>query len=164
MNYAWNAIQLSELVFLNGKMLESEGKLDAAIVQYLANLRISKQLRSGVRTYDNTNHELHVYYQLPLWAARSGQTADRIKKAIGELEKITADMPAGDARVKFDYLCAREMLIEGFKGFPIDRMPAATAFWLYLPWERARALRLLNVITRDDLRNITNADMAARMG
>ena len=48
--------------------------------------------------------ETHLYYRLPMWAARSGQTAERIKKAIGELEKITADMPAGDAHFKFDYL------------------------------------------------------------
>jgi hypothetical protein len=164
MRCAWSVSQLGGLLFMNAIMQESDGKLDAAIEQYLAALRISKQLHSSGRVCDSTNQELHIYYQLPLWAARSGQTSERIKKAIVELEKITADMPAGAAKVKFDYLQARQQLLEGFEGFPKGAVPALTAFWLYLPWERARALRLLNVITRDDLRSMENTERWAVLG
>ena len=72
-----------------------------------------------------------------MWAARSGQTAERIKKAIGQLEKITADMPAGEAHLMFDYLSDRQMLLERFASFAKENIPAMTALWLHLPWERA---------------------------
>ncbi len=145
MNDAWKVLQMAELLSLNAQILESEGKLDDAIEQYLSIVRISKQLHSGVKCYNGLSGsggadtlELHVYYHLLTWGAHSGQSPERIKKAIGELEKITADMPAGAAKVKFDYLSDRQMLLDYFKGFPKENIPAMTKLWLHLPWERAR--------------------------
>ena len=142
--------------------LQSAGQIDAAIEQYLATVRIARQLRSAGCDYGPDRYESFVYDQLPLWAAQTGQTADRIKKAIAELEEITADMPAGSQQIKYKYMQTKADLSEGFQSHVY--ITTANILWSKIPWERARALRLLNLLTNRDLEAVAQAESAVKDG
>ena len=147
-------------------MLESDGQLDAALERYLSAIRISKQFDSTLNSGDYL--ESRVYEQLPFWANRSGQTPERIKNAIRQVEKLTVDMSAGEALIKYRYSWIRKSISEGMQNIPIlgwlpwERarariyyLPQLSAWWL--PWERARALRLLNLIMHQDMESVRRA-------
>jgi hypothetical protein len=160
----WAVYELGKLLICSATKLQSAGNLDAAIEQYLAVVRIARQLRSARWDYGIDRLESCVYDQLPFWAAQTGQTADKIKKAIAQLEEITADMPAGAQQIKFLYMQTKADLGEGFQSHGKSYMTMANILWLKIPWERARALRLLNVITRSDLEAVAQAESAAEEG
>ncbi|MGA2799157.1 MAG: hypothetical protein ABSE63_16380, partial [Thermoguttaceae bacterium] len=131
------SVGTSYLLIYSAMMLESDGQLDAALERYLSAIRISKQ-------FDyiwNQGYYLEqlVYEQLPFWANRSGQTPERIKNAIRQVEKLTADLPAPDGSIKYRYIENTKSIREGMHNMPIMQSPAF--FLVRLPWERARALR-----------------------
>ncbi len=153
-------IPIENLLIYSAMMLESDGQLDAALDRYLSAIRISKQYDSIRNEGDDL--ECRVYEQLPLWANRSGQTPERIKNAVRQVEKLTADMPAGDGQIKYRYIGTRKSIREGMHNMPNMQNPF---FFLgRLPWERARALRLLNLITLQDLEAVRRAVQDAKNG
>jgi hypothetical protein len=139
-----STIGMQNLLIYSAMMLESDGQLDAALERYMSAIRISKQFDSI--PYNSGDYlESRVYEQLPFWANRSGQTPERIKNAIRQVEKLTADMPAGEAEIQYRYSWVRKSISEGMYNIP---------FLGWFPWERARALRLLNLITHQDMASI----------
>lgn len=162
--YAWDVYKIGKLLICSARILQSAGHLDAAKEKYLAVVGISRQLRSGRYNYGADELETQVYNQLPFWADQAGQTAEKIKKAIDQLEELTVDMPAGSRQIKFKYMETKEDLTEGFQYHEKSHMSAANILWLKIPWERARALRLLNLLTRRDLEDIAEAESAAKEG
>jgi hypothetical protein len=149
---------IDDLLIHSAMMLEADGQLDAALDHYLAAMRMAKQITGDYLPWGNRGDRLErrVYGQLPIWAARPKQTSERIKKAIAEIEKITADMPVGEARIEFYYLDTRKELTEGFRNhWPY--ISTEDYIWQQIPWERARALRMLNVITRKELASLRDA-------
>ena len=50
------------------------------------------------------------------------------------------------------------------KGHQSERIPALTILWLRLPWEQTRALRLLNLLTRRELDELSQTEAWARRG
>jgi hypothetical protein len=162
-DYAWRVHEIGKLLILNARKLESDGKLDDALDQYLAAVRIARQIRiSGVSYGEAANIEYKVYFQLPFWAAEPDQTPEQIKKAIKELEKLTTDLPTESAEIKYEYLQTREYISTGLKNYPGKDVPPATFLWLKLPWERVRALRLLDVLAKRDMEKVAEAETAAR--
>ena len=146
-------IGMTNFLIYSAMMLESDGQLDAALERYLSAIRISKQFDS-IRNFGD-DLESRVYEQLPFWANQSGQTPERIKNAIKQVEKLTADMPTGEAEIQYRYIGSRESICEGMYNLPIMQNPFF--FLERLPWERARALRLLNLITHQDLQSVRRA-------
>jgi hypothetical protein len=158
---------------------EEDGKLDAAIDRYLAAIRLASYLRDWypipiteyerdhVYQYDANAIETEVYDYLPLWASRKGQTPERIIAAAQRLEQSTSNVPSTSG-VKIAYRELRRFLSCDFAAiFPFyhqEPTPWPTLFWSHLPWERARAERLLNCITRSQLNELSWAEEAIRRG
>ena len=101
----WATAYLIELLICSATQLEEQGKLDAAIEQYLAAIKIGVQLHAWYPIESRPNsYELHrgdqleleAYARLPRWAARPGQSPERILAAARQLEKLTSDVPASD--------------------------------------------------------------------
>ncbi len=90
----WDYFFFPELLINSARHMEDQGKLDAALDQYLAAIRIIVQLtksRGGLMNSDWTYTMTRcraTFDLLPYWAAQKGQTFQRIKKAIQELEKL----------------------------------------------------------------------------
>lgn len=158
---------VAECLTCSARKLEEEGKLDAALEQYLAALRIARQIRiSGVIFRDTSVIENKVTYFLPYWGARPEQTPERIKKAIKEYEKITSGLPANSSSIKYNYLIMRDAINAAKQNNGTADLPLMplTYIWLKMPWERERALRLLNILVENDLQKISYAEEAAKNG
>ena len=77
-------------------MLEDENQLDAAWERYLAALQLSRRLRPDEQAANRL--EDRIDERIPYWAARPGQTAERIKRAMDQLQQFSADLAAGRQR------------------------------------------------------------------
>jgi ABC-type transport system involved in multi-copper enzyme maturation permease subunit len=168
------ARKLAYLLVYSAARLEDKGKLDAAFEQYLAAIRVSVQLRDcyPIEEYDYYHAsdpdgiELAVYAHLPSWAARPGQTPERILAAARQIEELTANIPASGG-IRVAYVCLERFLkgdLSAIKAPHKQYVPMATLLWLHLPWERQRALRLLNVLTRRQVDALLRAQRAAEHG
>lgn len=143
--------RISYLIISSAMKQEADGQLDAALEQYLAAIRISRQ-------FEDESLELRVYDLLPFWATRPNQTAERIKNAAGQLEKLTTNVPVDDWEIKLEYIITREIITKGFNNYNKKYLNYDHILWRLFPWERARALRLLNTMIRDDLEEIRKAE------
>jgi hypothetical protein len=150
----------TNLLIDSAMILESDGQLDAALERYLSAIRIAKKF--DIIWGQGDYLERLVYAHLPHWANRSGQTPERIKNAIRQVEKLTADMPARDGEIKFNYIRMMESIREGLHNTPILQNPVP--FLARIPWERARALRLLNLITRQNIESVRRAEEDVKAG
>jgi hypothetical protein len=143
-----NLSGLQVLLMKSAAKLEEEGKLDAALAQYLASIRISIQFHrcnlSDRYSFNRYQHELQTYAGLASWAARPHQTPARIVAALRQFEEATKHASVVDP-IKLEYVRLRTIL----EGGPWPSGPLA--LWLSLPWERERALRLLNFQVFRDL-------------
>jgi hypothetical protein len=174
----WQTSYLADLLICSASQLEEEGKLDAAMQRYLAAIKIAVQLHAWYPiqwppyAFDlnrGNQIEIEIYARLPRWAARPGQTPERLLAAARQLEKLTAHIPTSDG-IKAAHCCIRRFLLGDVRA--INRtevnysqpVPALTLFWLRLPWERARALRVLDCVTRGQLDGLAVAQRAARRG
>jgi hypothetical protein len=153
------AIQkLNYWVVLAAVKLEDEGKLDAALEYYLAAIRICAQVRScdvhGSWSADML--EPTIWARLRRWAARPHQTPARVLAAGRQLTEATAH-DSLTAPLKLEYLYLRRILQGDLAAATrlvsgrVTPLSSGIVLWLQLPWERARALRLLNLQTRVEL-------------
>jgi hypothetical protein len=143
--------------------LEQKGKLDFALDQYLAAIRVSRQLRNWGLFWFADRIETLTYAHLSLWATRAGQTPERILRAARQIDGVTADISPSLA-AKLDYLCRRRLLDGDLNALGDMQLSPFEVFWLHLPWEHARALRMLNYHTQFQLVELSNAEQAARNG
>ena len=147
---------MARLLVASAARLEEEGKLDAAFEHYLAALRVAEQVRDWYpllpiefnylygRDHSGLPIEWEVYSHLPSWAARPGQTPERLIAAARQLEEITSGASASD-EIKIAYLRVRRFL-DGrpgsvpsiVRGSQDEPVPPLTMLWLHLPWERTR--------------------------
>ena len=122
------------------------------------------------------NQTVHIerdtYHDLPYWAAAAGQTPQRILGAVRQLAQLAEDSPPGGNEIKSQYVRIRRELDGETAAFgeridaPAEARQLApfTALWLKLPWERARAIRLLNLLAHEQLHELSQAEVAARRG
>jgi hypothetical protein len=149
---------ITDLVVDSARMLESEGRLDEALERYMAAIRISRQLEE-----DFLEHR--VCYYLPFWATRPKQTPERVKNALRQFKELTADQHVYDRPIKSHYMGHMELLTKGFEsGQGAVYLPVWSIIWEHLPWERARAIRLLNLLTHDQLEAVQKAEMDLKDG
>ena len=150
--------KLAEWSLLEAIRLQDEGKLEAALEHYLAAIRICAQIRScDLRdSWSADSVETAVNAHLRDWAACPHQTPARILAAERQLSKATP-LASFTAPFRFEYFRLRQILQGDFAAIAAiteavsgrqKPLPLPVWLWLRLPWERARALRLLNAQTR----------------
>jgi hypothetical protein len=153
------------LVLLSGRQLESQGKLDAALERYLAVLRMAAQLRGPGWSAIANQFELMVDESLWLWATRPGQTPQRIAAAIQAVAQIAAARKSPREFIESDYRRARAYLaidpdLVGALATDENTIELVNFYARWLPWERARALRALNVMAAEELEKCRQAEVA----
>ncbi len=154
----------------SGRVLQAEGKLDEALERYLAALRFSAHLRRRTMWPQGADRvETYVYEQLGRWAAHPQQTGQRIRKALAGLEQITANLPSPSDAIKWEYLWMQRIIAADPSALAAaDMKPndvSLMTLWArWLPWEQARARRLLNRIAARDLRRFQGIERAAVEG
>ncbi len=152
------ASNLGPLLSRSAGQLQSEGKLDAALKRYLAALRVSVHLRRGTLWPGDADAlEANVYGHLPGWAAHADQTPERIRGAILKLDEFNKSLPPRSDAIKSQYLLMRRIISADPEALAYiemgqNRIFKTTLWGKLLPWEKSRAVRVLNVRTARDLR------------
>ena len=141
----------------NAEYEEEKGNLDAALEQYLAAIRITGQMRQcdwcGGEWPFVDGYEADIYRRLASWAARPKQTPERIMAAERQLREVAPRLSPVDAAM-MQYAVLRraingDLSMMNFADKRVVRhIDLTTMLWLSLPWERTRAVRLLNLQTR----------------
>ena len=159
-------IDLAGLVLASGKPLQAAGRLDAALDRYVAAEHIALHARQRAPWLDGVL-ELNVCEQLTPWAAESGQKSERVLKALRTFENQWRSTPTYCEDIQRIYLLNLRML-KGDRG-ALKELPHSTEMTSYfavtwMPWERARALRLLNKLTAEDFARCRDTEAALAAG
>ncbi len=159
---------LGQLVASSAEQLAQEGKLDEALDRYLAALSVSVHLRSrSARLWMADQLEKRVQMDLLTWAAHADQTPERLKRALDEVTKLLAEPPSIDNRIKADWVDGRLRLADAdtwsLFGNPWEQTIQRAAL-KWLPWEKARAKRILNYCTRENLAAVHRAEKIVKNG
>ena len=165
--------ELAGLLLGEARLLDGDGDLDAGLERGLAVLRISAHVRPRNRDPEDADGiESSVYGYLDEWAAAPGQTPQRIRIAIQAIERLMSEPPSRTDAIKADYLITRR-IVEG----DIDLLGNELSTWddrtravrtivamQWMPWEKARAVRLLGWLTGVQLRSLENVERAVADG
>ena len=145
---------------MDGNRLSGEGKLDLAAERFFAALRVASHLGHGTSFRSGEIIEGWAYDGLRYWSAASGQTPERIKAAIKQIDAITQTRPSRDEAIKAHHMLFRSIILgkntgdgRSFSDFHGDWISYK---WNSLPWEKARLLRMLNRTTAHDLESLKN--------
>ncbi len=138
--------------------MEDEGQLDAALELYWALLRLAEQLYaqpSLVHYVQGFEIETTVLERLPRWAARPGQSSQRVLEVQRELEThLRRLQPNWSLAIGGDYDLYRRMieLDEQSVGHRYGRDAAKIRYlaWL-LGWEQTRLVRLLDMMAAAEI-------------
>lgn len=165
---AWEKLDdLGGLLVLSGRKLQSEGELDGALERYLAALRVSVHLRHrSVYLWLADRLERDIYVRLASWAAEAKQTPERIHGAIAQLDEIDESQPSRANTIKSRYVWIERIIAGdpetlGATGMGRNTMTKTMLWARWLPWEQARARRLLNRQTAADLQALSRAETQA---
>ena len=162
---------LACLLVGEARLLGTDGDLDAALQRYLAALRISSHIRPRSRCAFRADHiERTVYNYLKHWAAKPGQTPERIRTAVEAIEQIISQPPSRTDTIKAEYCVARQ-IVEGdtdllgnvFNDPEIETVREVVAMQ-WMPWEKARAVRLLDWSTLRALTRMESIEQALANG
>ena len=160
---------LARLLTCAAVVKQDDGKLDAALDRYLAAVRIAVVvhkcfpmpiLRHEPYVAAGSSIEWEIYDHLPFWAAGSGQNRRRILDAMRQLEQLTCDVTPSES-VKLAHFRAKLFLSGDVRHFP--PLPL-TEVWLRLPWERERAMRMVNWMARSQLDCLAAIEDSLRKG
>ena len=167
--------RLAWLLLGEAGLLDAVGDLDAGLERGLGALRISSHVRPRSRDpIDADMIESSVHGYLDEWAAEPGQTPERIRIAIEAIERLMAEPPSQTDAIKADYVITRR-IVEGdidllgnvlSKSDVITRTRAVRAVvaMQWMPWEKARAVRLLDCLTAAELKQIESVERAVADG
>ena len=144
----YEADELRQLVEWAARVADHAGKLDEARTLYVAALRI--KLHWELSDEYDWWKEHWVLREFPKWAARPGQTAERVRSAMGDLASAERLYHPRSVRQRFGYsraLASLASLERGeFDGYSDDWMRQSRQDHLlnrFLPGERDRARRLV---------------------
>jgi tetratricopeptide (TPR) repeat protein len=156
---------LGSVLIGSGDQLLAEGKLDAALDRYFAALQLfnrtaSEQVLASWRQGTTAVSWESAFGNIIHWAGAKDQTPQRL---IGAIQRLQAVAPADlhlDDTLKDSYLIARRV-VQGdeFANTMSDVGYAPTTagqvLWtMLMPWERDRALRVLNLLAKSELHTI----------
>ncbi len=140
-------MDLAKLVLASAERLQADGKLDAALDRYVAAMHIAIIVRRrGWYFLESAELEVRACEDVEGWAAKKGQTPQRVLEALRTLEKHWHVPPLYSDAVKQGYMRNVEYLQSDW-----SRKNGVWAFMWQLPWERARVWRLLNQWTAEEL-------------
>jgi hypothetical protein len=146
---------LDALLSVAARSAQAQGKLDEAMDDYLAELRLARR--------DAVYHGFYMDFgwsgdeqRLRAWAAAPGQTAERVATMLREVTKLTEPPVSRTLDLVSYYQHVRDLIDGNATAMASERLyPADVTFitlWnRWLPWERERALRVLDWFTYDDL-------------
>ncbi len=101
------------------------------------------------RSYWLQGMAVRLFKELPDWAARPDQTPERVRRALERLKAIDTGILHVQERADIEYILTRR-IIEGDEQLLVGLYGASSAqlmLWARLmPWERDRALRMLNLV------------------
>ena len=165
---------LIELLICSATQLEELGKLDAAIEQYMAAIKIAVQLHAwypiewpgnGYERDRGDQLELEAYARLPRWAARPGQTPERILaavRAVGETHVRRSHERRDQGRalscptLSFGRRRCDQSEPKSATHGPCPPLPSSGCV---CRGKRARALRLLDRVTQEELAVLANSEL-----
>jgi hypothetical protein len=145
---------LCSILVASGTALEEEGKLDEALTRYMAALKIHQSLIQGdTWALHQDLFSMNISRLLIAWSVLPGQTPERIQTAIRQLEAMPSEVDyAGFYRDYRDFrtaLSSYDPFCQSFLASSDAKIPIATIVWLHLPWERERAVRLIDQQAKD---------------
>ncbi|MFO7901128.1 MAG: hypothetical protein R6U98_00570, partial [Pirellulaceae bacterium] len=159
---AGHAAVMGHKLRVAGEILRQAGQLDKALEYCLAALRVSRHLRERNRMQEHIDRlERKVHYAMRRWAAHPEQTAASVSESLKRIDAINDGIPPRDTAIKNRYLFARRAVHADQEALAdliaVKLLSEREAFQTYLwsrclPWERARAVRVLNRITAEQLR------------
>src|SRR5262249_17740528 len=95
-----------------------------------------------------------VFRQIANWAGGKGQTAQRLRLAIGRLRAMDASVLRMDDFVKTTYILAQrwidgndQLRLSRYLYYDSAELTREILWSKLMPWERARAMRVLNALT-----------------
>ncbi|HEX4143331.1 MAG TPA: ABC transporter permease [Pirellulales bacterium] len=153
---------LDQLLWEDARLHQEAGELDAALELYIGLLRRGTQLDVCRRNPSVSNSPVNrqILSALGNWSAASGQTGERIRAAIEQLKAWHAALPPAETLLLTAYETAEQPITDLPRAGNENLVPYAIseAEWLSrrLPWERARALRLLNYLASYQGCRVTN--------
>ena len=113
--------------------------------------------------------EALVYDFMPRWATHPDQTPERIRHAIQRLQALAEYAPPLSDAIKVEYHVLRRLVLSDWSDLahdPDDQL-GGFSYWLTdrcMPWERRRALRLLDLLAADDLDRAESMQQALAEG
>ena len=166
-----DGLKLAHLILVSARELEADGKLDEALDRYLAVLRLARHMASR-GTFgewrDGASVETRVAEWMPIWAEHPNQTPERIEAGARRVEReISQFPPLRDAFLVQHFLHRRALLGDWSELLPKSQPPddtwrrtALIAFERCCPWERTRALRLLDLVSASQLHSAESVEQA----
>lgn len=160
--------ELADLLAYSARVLQADGKLDEAFDRYLAILRLANHCRNRGRRYmwwGANSIEREAYWNLPGWAAAEGQTPNRIRNAISEVQLVVSAASSAADAFKTEHILMNRLLTadtETLGNLQLnERDQRSLIFLMYLsPWELVRTQRLLNLLTSEALVALESANQA----
>jgi hypothetical protein len=170
MNDVQAARELAWLLVLEARRLESDGELVAALDGYLATIRLGYHVASQgtlIQFMAGDSIEALACDRMPRWAAHPDQKPDHIRHAISRLDELFRYAPPLSDAIRIDYLMLRHALQTHFDEVASEGETdggRAIIMRRLMPWEYARAFRLLDYRTSETLRRVADVDAALSNG
>ncbi len=156
---------LGSLIETSARQLQAEGKLDLSLENYMAAMRMIRHARQSLTartSYWTEFMEHRVLLDLCYWASAAGQDAERIQRAMKQLDELYATMPMGESYLEWRHQMVGMLLddrddsmrdLDVNLGYWASAEERRAVRWIrqILPWEIVRAQRLLNHSTARDL-------------
>jgi ABC-type transport system involved in multi-copper enzyme maturation permease subunit len=164
------SFELAELLLLEARRLESDGDLAEALDCYVATIRLGYHVQAAGTLFQfrlGDVCEALVCQRMPRWAAHPGQTPERMRQAISRLDDVFRSAPPLSDSLKIDYLMIRRALQKDFDEVAGERETDNGLSILMrglMPWEYARAFRLLDYRTGETLQYVSEVNAALSSG
>ncbi len=147
---------LATLILLSARELEAAGKFDEALDRYVATLRLARHVASrGTRGewLEGMRIERMVGEWIPAWAAHPDQNVERIETSLRRIEREVNQFPTlRDALSTEHYLISRALQGDWSRLMSMPHSQATDEIRMVTramdvcgPWERVRALRVLDL-------------------
>lgn len=147
--------ELLDLMLGSAAAFQRQGKLDEEFDRLLATLRLTCHLgRTDIIWDGRQPYDDRIFDRCVDWAAEIGQSAKRIDAAIKRLAAIDIGDLRLEEQIEWKYAYARHKLLDGDgvlfpnpDGSSSERNAADVRWLTLMPWERERAVRMLNLLT-----------------
>jgi hypothetical protein len=144
-SYFSGGFPISELMLASARQMEGEGNLDGALDRYFATFNVISQ--TDVYLMPDFRRPFH---QIAYWGAQKGQTPARIRRAIKGLDALDPRLLKLDYAIASTYLLGQRVAAGEPASLWLNRPGDSSVYslWVeFMPWEKARALRVLNLLT-----------------